>query len=242
MASSNINNPSRKPPSLLIPPPSSVYSQNTSAIIIPVSPVSTTSRFGPGPGPGAHPNQGQRRAPTPRPPVTGHRRPSSSAFFRPAPTTYYPHPTRQDNREEEEDGFPLGGYDGAYDHLPPAASNPNSTTSPSTSTSNPDYLQNNPDKANKKGKKQVSSKSCLRVDKANLSFAAKAGIWLMGSTPSRLEQAARAQKEKRQRERQEKRERRERRREYRERDGGGEWGVEGGYGDDAGGGGEGGGD
>ncbi|GAB1316473.1 hypothetical protein MFIFM68171_06683 [Madurella fahalii] len=52
------------------------------------------------------------------------------------------------------------------------------------------------DKKKKKKKKQV-----LRVDPDNLSTAAKIGIFLMGTTPQKLEKAARAGHEKRQRER-----------------------------------------
>jgi hypothetical protein len=58
-----------------------------------------------------------------------------------------------------------------------------------------------------KGSKSLKDQ-VLKVDSSSLSTSAKLGIWLMGSSPRKLEKAAEAQKERRRWEREEKRRRR----------------------------------
>jgi hypothetical protein len=118
----------------------------------------------------------------------------------------------------------LGGYDGAYDHLPPSPSNSNLNnpshmpyaahqfdgTNDYAGLDSSNSKRDSNSKSSTKGSATKSLKNqVLKVDSSSLSTSAKLGIWLMGSSAKKLEKAAEAQKEKRRWEREEKRRRRE---------------------------------
>ncbi|AEO59364.1 hypothetical protein MYCTH_2128417 [Thermothelomyces thermophilus ATCC 42464] len=118
-------------------------------------------------------------------------RPTSSAFFHPTATSN-PSLNRLTARQSGV-GIDQNREDGAaYAHAP-GSSTPgksgNKPSSPRSSSSSSTSLRN-----------QV-----LRVDAASMPAGAKVGLWLMGTTPRRMEKAARQQQERRAREREEKR-------------------------------------
>lgn len=202
----NTNRTSR--PSSVHPASSSIYS-HSSQPSIPVSPLSASHQQPVYINP--DPSTPHRSAAAP-----SHRRPSSTAFFRPlAPPAAYS--TASIN--------PFGSVpaaSGAWETTrPPRPSSGRSSvgsgynsqrsqrSTSGSGTGSGSGSGNGKDKDKGKGKsKKPSASSCLKVDKDSLSAAAKMGIWLMGTTPRKLEKAARAQKDKREWEREEKRARR----------------------------------
>ncbi|KAK4031699.1 hypothetical protein C8A01DRAFT_41856 [Parachaetomium inaequale] len=203
-----------------IPPPSSVYSQQqqSSAASLPVSALSSRSGAQAG---GTQPSTSAFYTPP---------RPNSSAFFR-QEATANPSRNRFDGQDAADDkgNNMLGGYDGAYDRLPaaPRFTNPFSSKSklrnhhPHDMVDTPGTDGNGrkkPTSTSKsapkpKKKKTPLKKQVLKLDPSTtLSTTAKMGIWLMGTTPKKMERAARAGRERRGREREGKRMKREARR------------------------------
>ncbi|KAL2178385.1 uncharacterized protein P884DRAFT_172475, partial [Thermothelomyces heterothallicus CBS 202.75] len=118
-------------------------------------------------------------------------RPTSSAFFHPTATSN-PSLNRFTARQSGV-GIDLDREDGAaYAHAPDSTPGKSGKPSSRSSSSSSASLRN-----------QV-----LRVDAGSMPAGAKVGLWLMGTTPRRMEKAARQQGERRAREREEKRARR----------------------------------
>ncbi|SPQ26454.1 2b670b3d-c328-4d3b-9541-0ecee8a71e38 [Thermothielavioides terrestris] len=207
----------RKRPSPLpsLAPPSSIYSQpDPSTVSVPVShlPNDTAGAAG---GPSA-------------------RRPTSSAFFHPLSTSANPsHPSLNPfagyyQQQQPDQADALGGYDGAYDragagpapinlHPPPGSnwfkSKTSKTSSSSSGKSHSSSSSKSSSSSGSSSKRKPQRHDVLKVDASSLSLAARMGIYLMGTTPEKLERAARRQAEKRRAARREaRRERRERER------------------------------
>ncbi|KAK4148437.1 hypothetical protein C8A00DRAFT_38990, partial [Chaetomidium leptoderma] len=218
-----------------LPPASSIYSQQSSAASMPVSPLSTAHSV-------QQPGNPNHRAPAGAPPPPSHRRPNSSTFFRPADMAAagggYPlasgiNNNRYDFNDYHDDNDLPGGYDGAYDHLrsPPPTHSGDDNVSRGSGSGSGGSGGGKDKKKSKSSNKHKKAGGCLKVvDRNSLSAGAKAGIWLMGTTPEKLEQAARAQKDRREREREERREKKQAKREMKRaagrgplEDGGGEY-------------------
>ncbi|KAG7286754.1 hypothetical protein NEMBOFW57_009068 [Staphylotrichum longicolle] len=202
----NTNRTSR--PSSVHPTTSSIYS-HSSQPSIPLSPLSASQQQPVyiNPDPSTH----HRSAAAP-----SHRRPSSTAFFRPlAPSAAYSTasinpfgsvPAAGSAWEITRPPRPGSGRSSVGSGYDSQRSQRSTSINGSGSSNGKDKGR---DKDKGKGKsKKPSSSSCLKVDKDSLSAAAKMGIWLMGTTPRKLEKAARAQKDRREWEREEKRARR----------------------------------
>ncbi|KAK4244763.1 hypothetical protein C7999DRAFT_43636 [Corynascus novoguineensis] len=125
--------------------------------------------------------------------TTSRPRPTSSAFFRPTDTSnssIYHFSSRHSSTEDVDDGLnqPGSGSGSVQDGLGKNRRSSSSFSSDSKSSSK---------------RNQV-----LRVDAAIMPAGVKVGLWLMGTTPRKMEKAARHQREKRARGREEKRARR----------------------------------
>ncbi|KAL2192802.1 hypothetical protein P885DRAFT_64551 [Corynascus similis CBS 632.67] len=174
-------NRNHRPP---LPPTfaSSVYSQRTNAASGPTSPVSAAPSRYPAGGTCSTLHE-----------TTSRLRPTSSAFFRPPETSnssIYRFTSRHSSAEDVDDGLnqPGSGSGSVRDGLGKNHRSSSSFSSYSKSSSK---------------RNQV-----LRVDAASMPAGVKVGLWLMGTTPRRMESAARQQREKRARGREEMRARR----------------------------------
>ncbi|KAK4096339.1 hypothetical protein N658DRAFT_554722 [Parathielavia hyrcaniae] len=199
-----------------VQPPSSVYSQQSQRFI-PVSPPSSVSVTGAS-------AQG-------RPPMaagSARTRPSSSAFFngtaapQTQPANGYPgnNPFAYNSRP----GSQMGGYDGAYDTFPiPSPAPPQMPPYPTSQLGSlfPDINDNNnhnqkktkADKPRPKPKTKSTKNHALKTDLSGLSTIDKLGLFMMGTTREKLENAAQAQQLKKLRDKEKKKERRAARRE-----------------------------